>query len=438
MNIVYGLLDSMAVIIEVTMWFVFVASFIEDNIIRDHIAGVVVTTILDFIFNYITVQIAVYSIYKSIVHMGIVLFAQFVLYRKYYDRIFVMTVTYMLFLTLIDYSTVAVMTYLSAMEFGYFQKMTAFRIYGTVISKGFLMVSVFFIRKKLSGLKRLQRSYLFFICGISGTILLFAFYMFQNFMQRNQISGSETMMFTLLLLIEILSFYSFAAITEKNEKEGKLHLMNLHNQMLQESLEEEKDSFALWSGRVHDYKNHVIYMLELLEAEEYKKLKEYMQEEAGILKYQYCYVQSGYEGIDAILNSKMVHAKSQDIHVFCNISIPKGLSLDEGAMVTILGNLLDNAIRAELLVEEKLIEVNINYMKDNLYIKIVNHKGNGKIDFETSSKENSRWHGIGLRSVKQQVRKLNGDFKLIQKKDKVIAIAVIYELGKESAKSGKN
>lgn len=430
MGIMYELIDTVAVIIEVTMCFVFVSTFIGENVVKEHFIGIVITNIIDIIFNYITVQIMVYSILKYIIFIGIILCAQFLLYRKFYDRIIVMTVTYMLFLALIDYSTIAVMTFFSGVEFNSFQNMTLFRLYLTLVSKVFLLISVIYIRKKLQSLKKLKRNYLFFIFGVSGVILLFAFYMFQNFMQRNQILNSEIAIFILLMLIEILLFYSFAEMTEKNEKEEKLDLLNLYNKMLQESLEEEKHSFDLWSRRVHDYKNHIIYMRELLESKEYERLNKFMQEETGILKYQSSYVQSGYRGIDAIINSKMIYAQGQDIHVFCNIRLPDGLLLDEGAVVTILGNLLDNAIRAEMKLEEKFIEIHINYMQENMYIKIVNHKERGKIDFKSSSKENSKWHGIGLRSVKQQLKKMNGDFSLIQKNEKVVAIAVIYEVKK--------
>ncbi len=428
MDAIYGLLDTAAVIIEVTMCFVFVSTFIGENVIKEHFIGVIITVITDIIFNYVTVQIAVYSILKYMVFIGIILFAQILFYRKYYDRIIVMTVTYMLFLALIDYATIAVMTYFLGVEFGYFQNMTLFRFYLTLVSKGFLLISVIYIRKNLESLKKLKRNHLLFIFVSSGAVLLLAFYIFQNFMQRNQILGSETSIFILLLLVEILLFYSFAEMTENNEKEEKLNLLNLYNKMLQESLEEEKHSFDLWSGRIHDYKNHVIYMLELLEAKEYVQLKEFMQEETGILKCQSSYVQSGYRGIDAIINSKMIYAQSQSIHVFCNIKLPAGLLLDERVMVTILGNLLDNAIRAEMNSKKKFIEIHMTYMQENLYVKIVNHKEKGKIDFESSGKENSKWHGIGLRSVKQQIKKINGDFKLIQDSEKVMAIVVIYEV----------
>lgn len=433
MDIVYRLLDTMAVAIEVVMCFVFVATFMKENKIRNHFILLLFAVFLNVVIDYMTISVQVYSVFRFILFIGTELLVQFLIYHKGYGKILVLTVTYMLVLALIDYSTVAVMTYFSGMEFIYFQKMTLFRIYGTVISKVFLLASIIFIQKKLQGLKRLKRIHLIFLFAISGFIMFFAFYMFQNFMQRNQILGSETTMFLLLLLIEMLSFYSFSAMVGNKEKEEKLNSLNLYNNMLQKSLEEEKSSFDLWSGRVHDYKNHVVYMLELLETKEYGKLKKYMEEETGNLKYQSDYIQSGYKEIDVIVSSKKVYAKSQGIHMYCNIGIPSGLPLDEMAMVTILGNLLDNSIRAEMSSKEKFIEIDINYMKENIYIKIVNHKQPGKIDFETSSKENQTWHGIGLRSVKQQVKKLNGDFKLIQQSDKVIAVVVIYEVKNPTA-----
>lgn len=426
--------------IEMAMCFLFVSSFVEVDI-KKHCVGIVTTILIYIFFNYITMQIAVYSICRLLVYMVIAFFAQFLFYRKYYDRIIVMTISYMLFFTLIDYSTVAVMSYLSGMELKYFQETALFRICGTVTSKVLLLVSVLFIRRNVTGLKKLQRCHLFFILGISGTILLFAFCIFDNSMHRNHIFVSETMMFILLWMIEVLSIYSLAAMAEKNEKEEKLQLLYLYNQMLQNSLDEEKNNFDLWSGRVHDYKNRMLYMLELLKTEEYEQLEKYIQEETGILKNQSVYIQSGYKGIDIVINSKIMYAQSQHIHLFCNINLPSDLLLDERAMITILGNLLDNAIQAESIMDKKYIEVNITYMKENICIKIVNHKEDGEINFKTSSKENAKWHGIGLRSVRQQIKKLHGDFKLMQDEDKVISMVVLYgiphKLNKENVNSDK-
>lgn len=76
MGIMYELIDTVAVIIEVTMCFVFVSTFIGENVVKEHFIGIVITNIIDIIFNYITVQIMVYSILKYIIFIGIILCAQ--------------------------------------------------------------------------------------------------------------------------------------------------------------------------------------------------------------------------------------------------------------------------------------------------------------------------------------------------------------------------
>ena len=94
-------------------------------------------------------------------------------------------------------------------------------------------------------------------------------------------------------------------------------------------------------------------MRELLEKEQYKHIAEIVNKEIGELKRQSIYVESGYVGIDAIVNSKLMYAQGQGIHPIYNINIPKGLQIDNLLMSSILGNLLDNAIRATAQTEEK-------------------------------------------------------------------------------------
>lgn len=51
--------------------------------------------------------------------------------------------------------------------------------------------------------------------------------------------------------------------------------------------------------------------------------------------------------------------------------------------------------------------------------------GADKIDFEKSSKKESKVHGIGLSSVKENVKKLSGTFSITQDKNTVKAVVKI-------------
>lgn len=152
-----------------------------------------------------------------------------------------------------------------------------------------------------------------------------------------------------------------------------------------------------------------------------------MKEETGNLKQYATVIDSGYYEIDAVINSKMMLAEGWGIHICCTVNLPTDLKLDKGVMVSCLANLLDNAINAEKTQDEKNIEIVINYMKGNLYIKVVNHSEE-RVNFEASSKKENNWHGIGLKSVKDQVEKNNGFFKIQQESDQVIAMIVFYDV----------
>lgn len=428
MELIYNVIDAIAMMIEVTMCFVFVCSFLQGKTMNNHTIGIVITNVVFVVINYITMKIEIFSPGRYILMIIVLIVSQCLFYKKFYDKIAVMTITYMLFFVLIDCSTVAIMTYLSGLEFNYFQQMTFFRIGGTFLSKVMLVGFILILRRKSESLQLLKKKYLMLLAVISGMIIIFTFDMFQDFMARNYITASETSIFVLLMLIEFLLFFSFAAITESGSKEEKLALLDLHNQMLSQMLDEEKNSFSLWSGRVHDYKNQVLYMQELLKKQEYNQLADLMEAETGMLKSQCNYIKTGYIGIDAILNAKIIYAESQNIHIMCNIKLIDDLVIDNEGIALVLGNLMDNAIYEVQKIKDKNIEINIELLKNNLYVKIVNPKQKREIDFTKSEKRNPKLHGIGLQNVKKQVNQMGGDFKIIQEENTVVAIVVIYNV----------
>lgn len=83
--------------------------------------------------------------------------------------------------------------------------------------------------------------------------------------------------------------------------------------------------------------------------------------------------------------------------------------------MSILGNLLDNAIEALCDVENKYLGVELRSEKGMLYIKIVNnYKGTLKkyqlygITFYQTAKGDPGMHSIGLASVRRAVDGYNG------------------------------
>ena len=205
-------------------------------------------------------------------------------------------------------------------------------------------------------------------------------------------------------------------------------LLCMHNEMLLKSLEENRKSYEVWRSKIHDYKHHLIYMTELAESGDFEKLKDYLNGEMGDIRKDMSIVQSGYVGIDSIINSKEILVQSHHLHMFCNVKLPENLVLDNAAVASVLGNLLDNAITAGSRVSGSTVEVNIYMVKNNLCIKICNQTVSEHIDFSRTSASDRLHHGIGLSSVRQSVEKMDGEFSIREQDGVVIAFVTIYNV----------
>ena len=82
-------------------------------------------------------------------------------------------------------------------------------------------------------------------------------------------------------------------------------------------------------------------------------------------------------------------------------------------MANILGNLIDNAIEAARVETESFVEITIKQEKSFLIINIKN-KCTKLIEIEEikTSKRDSEFHGIGLRSVRRTVKKYDGQMAM--------------------------
>ena len=205
-------------------------------------------------------------------------------------------------------------------------------------------------------------------------------------------------------------------------------LLNIHNEMLLKSLEENRKSYEVWKSKIHDYKHHLIYMTELAESGDFDNLKDYLNQEIGEIKKDKNIVQSGYIGIDSIINSKQILTQSHHLHMFCNVNLPENLVLDNAAIASVLGNLLDNAITAGTEVSGSIVEVNIYMVKNNLCMKICNQTVSEHIDFTHSSASDKLWHGIGLKSVSKSVEKMDGEFSIGERDGVVTAFITFYNI----------
>lgn len=175
---------------------------------------------------------------------------------------------------------------------------------------------------------------------------------------------------------------------------------------------EVENMYRQMRGWRHDYRSHIQTMKAHAAAGDLEAVRAYLDTLETDLATVDTVVKTGNPMADAILNSKISLARSKDIPVQADASIPVKLALSELDLCVILGNLFDNAIEASLALrsENRLIRVYIDMKGSQLYISFTNFTAAGKQRkvgslFRTTKGEG---HGFGLVRMDAIVERLGG------------------------------
>lgn len=166
----------------------------------------------------------------------------------------------------------------------------------------------------------------------------------------------------------------------------------------------------------HDIKHHLNELMLLANKHDVAEIQKYIDEMNSFLKNPNEIVASGNLEIDSVLNFMLQKAEKELKTVDIKVMLPEKVrhSFDINVM---LGNLLENAIKAAGKTENKYLSVHIKLKRGILKVKIENsfessctlcEKQNRKDTILKTTKPFTEQHGIGLKNVKKIVEKYNG------------------------------
>jgi sensor histidine kinase YesM len=232
-----------------------------------------------------------------------------------------------------------------------------------------------------------------------------------------------------LLLINFLVFFLYDGILKSYRKEFENRVLIQQNKAYRNQFDIIKESQEKIKIMRHDLKNHISALTVLARDKNTNKMLNYLETIGDAIEVEKEYVKTGNRDIDSILNYKIREAKECNIEVITKIKIPKEFNTSSFDLNVILGNLIDNAIEALEKVDEKKLEIEMNFIKGVFYINISNIF-NGKIIKENnkfkSIKRNDEFHGIGIESVKKIVDKYNGITEINYLKNKFIVEIMLF------------
>jgi len=230
----------------------------------------------------------------------------------------------------------------------------------------------------------------------------------------------------------MLMFYLYDSFSAKYQE--KLH-SELHSkekeyyftqcQLMQESIDKVK------SIR-HDIKLHMTTLKEY--AVDNKEATDYLNHLLGDIEKSEIYSETGNIAFDSIINFKLRNAKENNINVDISVAVPPALNIDVVDVVTILGNLLDNALEAVAAAEEKSVKLDVEFSKGSLYINIENTfdgtlkyiESNDGAEKTIATRKVAGEHGHGLKNVRKSVEKYNGHIDIAHENNVFSVGILIY------------
>ena len=115
--------------------------------------------------------------------------------------------------------------------------------------------------------------------------------------------------------------------------------------------------------------------------------------------------------MDALLSFKIVRAERDGISFDVQMGKLPDLSVPEGDLTALLGNLVDNAMEAAVQAEEKWVRIASHHQKGQWILRVDNGKSEDVHPLENgmqTTKEDTANHGMGTKIINRIVKKNKG------------------------------
>lgn len=234
-----------------------------------------------------------------------------------------------------------------------------------------------------------------------------------------------------ILGINIMTFFLYDSMNNYYEEKLQKMMLQQQNESYLKQMEVMNSSQENVRSVRHDIKNHLVAIESYVKRNETEEAIEYIHKVIDASYGNKSFVSTGNIEIDSIINYKMEQAKAKGIEFEKDLRIPTELNIEGLDIVGILGNLIDNAINANMKLEEgRKISLTLKYSK-NLFFVTVWNTFNGNVLYLdnkiATTHKDKHLHGIGLNNVHAIVDKYDGTMD-ISHDDKIFKVEVMLYL----------
>lgn len=279
----------------------------------------------------------------------------------------------------------------------------------------FSLILIRFIRKTESSTKVPLAFYLYPVTTI--TVLLFLWNINLSFDLSNVHKILISVISILLLSSTIILFVSYRLSVDKEYKllclENEVNRIE-NDRIYYSILEKQNENLSIY---VHDTKKHLAAIRGLSTNEEINNYLTQMQ----IQLHEYSNTShSGNHFLDVIIDRYLAECRIKNITFSFDLRLSNLSNINTFDLVSILGNVLDNALESAEKSKERYIHLYTDY-RNNFDIAVIkNSCDNEPISTNNvlkTTKSNKNLHGLGMKSLKNTLKKYKGDYSWEYNKD---------------------
>ena len=230
-----------------------------------------------------------------------------------------------------------------------------------------------------------------------------------RFEYREQLIGYWT--FYLVVAFMFIGIFLVWFIKTRGKEREKL--LNMRNNLMEINYISLKKAYTENITLQHDYKNHLLAVLELIKNNKSTDAENYIYSFLNQTNRSLININSGNDILDIILSCKISEANEKRIRFFHQVECINDFYIENIDMCALMANLLDNSIEAceKIETDNSWIDLKIIKRKDMVLIQLCNSIQQEKIkkgNFFVTEKKNTQLHGWGMKSIENVVKKYEG------------------------------
>ena len=236
-----------------------------------------------------------------------------------------------------------------------------------------------------------------------------------------------------LIVLNMVVFHLINEILENSQRIREADVLKQQSIGQLELYNSLRKNYDIQRKRTHEYKNQIMCIDSLLKKKNYNKLEEYINSIFDKLDGQLDMVDTNNEVVNAVINAKYYEALQNDVLFILKINDLSHIKVSDEDIVTILSNLLDNAIEAagQCEIDKRTVGIKLLYEDDVLSIAVSNsYKTEPEImedGYMRTIKDDKEQHGLGIRNVVATLEKYNAEY-IIDYKNGEFVFSIIMKM----------